>query len=193
MPAVSVNAELSPTQEGPRVIVFIDGRRVVTSGPFADWYAAQGAALTLTDEIGSRVRAAVRDWLNASRSRAIGEAPVEQAVTHKLSPLQTGTEGSVPEGWKSIGDQAKSGEPVLLYFPDMHPHEHIGQWSTWLGSDELGRFVDHCDSEPFETGAGWVEPTHWMPLPTPPVLERQGNNHADGTEPVVVEKANQPG
>lgn len=91
---------------------------------------------------------------------------VEQAVTHKPSPLQTGTEGSVPEGWKLVPIEPT--EEMKL----------VGA-QTLLATDINSRAA----------AASWAYQSMISVSPPPPVLERQENNHADGNEPVVVEKS----
>jgi hypothetical protein len=69
MPAVTVNAELFPSAEGPRFTIYIDGQRAGAAGPFEDWYAAHAAALTLTDDLGDAVRKTMREWLAKQQKR----------------------------------------------------------------------------------------------------------------------------
>lgn len=74
-------------------------------------------------------------------------------------------------------------ERIMLYFPDMQPHEAIGQCRVErvYESGIYFDWVDQWNSEPFETGAGRVEPTHWMPLPEPPTAAESPAIRESGT------------
>jgi hypothetical protein len=64
MPTVSATAELAVSQGGqPRVNIYVDGHRAGSAGPFPDWYAAEAAMLTLTDDLNRVIRTTMRNWL----------------------------------------------------------------------------------------------------------------------------------
>lgn len=74
-----------------------------------------------------------------------------------------------PSAWRTIDSAPKDGRPILIFDPERaeHPNDGfcddaryaIGYWRThplWSGS-----WGDRNHSD--------VNPTHWMPLPDPPV------------------------
>lgn len=66
--------------------------------------------------------------------------------------------------WQPIETAPKDGPGILAYIPSApwHDEPHICEafWSLWREGGGW-RISDH------DNGC-WVEPTHWMPLPTPP-------------------------
>ena len=65
-------------------------------------------------------------------------------------------------------------ERILLYFPGMDPPEAIGQCRALRAYGGIHyEWVEPWDSEPFETGAGHVEPSHWSPLLAPTQVTQQ--------------------
>lgn len=119
------------------------------------------------------------------------------------TPAQDGeyevASASVPAcAWQDISTAPKDGTVVLLFCPqgDGRPGSTfrvtVGNWEEHPGGtvvyrDMDGRYIDQDDSDYWE---GWVSfdggfseetmmPTHWMPLPSPPV--GSGQNLADAT------------
>lgn len=88
-------------------------------------------------------------------------------------------------GWRPIETAPRDGTAILIF----EPKGHYGQLDNWemprgvvahsYRSDDprLIRFDDYRYAVGYwRPGGGWgnrncadVEPTHWMPLPTPPV------------------------
>ena len=63
---------------------------------------------------------------------------------------------------------SKSGERVLLYFPDMKPSEIIGYCR---GQPAYGGvYYEWCDDngDQIELQSGAIEPSHWAPMLAPP-------------------------
>lgn len=68
MPAITTGAELTLGQgQLPKVTVYIDGKRVASVGPFADWRTAERLAVELNDSLAHVIRATVRTWTEAAR------------------------------------------------------------------------------------------------------------------------------
>jgi hypothetical protein len=68
--------------------------------------------------------------------------------------------------WQPIETAPKDGATFIIGRDDSEHHAYSGvaYWS-------LGRFRDPTESV---TKTVWVDPTHWMPLPAPPVHANQG-------------------
>lgn len=69
------------------------------------------------------------------------------------------------EGWKPIGTAPKDGRDLLLYSPDAcEPKVMIGGWVEF--EDGIAEWSDAW------TGTNiYAEPSHWRPLPEPPVSQ----------------------
>ena len=69
-------------------------------------------------------------------------------------------------GWQPIETAPKDGTLIILYKPDGDGDDRsrtvdVGRWGeVWTTYRGMWR-MQACD--------GWVTPTHWMPLPKPPV------------------------
>lgn len=63
------------------------------------------------------------------------------------------------ETWRPIASAPKDGRQVLLWWPYWTKRPTIGYWkhTRWIAEASLSE----ADTDP--------TPTHWMPLPTPPV------------------------
>lgn len=74
--------------------------------------------------------------------------------------------------WQPIETAPKDGESVLLYFPDGAPWNegNIGI-GFWAGDGSDNWYASECDSHNM-TADGQRNPTHWMPLPVPPINTR---------------------
>jgi hypothetical protein len=74
--------------------------------------------------------------------------------------------------WQSI-DLAPKDKPVLVYGlwageingPDTEPGVYIAKFS---GRSDYEGFWWTCNAT--DAYAAWVKPTHWMPLPQPPII-----------------------
>lgn len=77
-----------------------------------------------------------------------------EAAIRSLPVLPTTGDGG---GWRSMDSAPKDGTSILVY---SRPYARIvmARWSTWSGGAYWMQF-----------GSGEVFPTHWMPLPRPPV------------------------
>jgi hypothetical protein len=62
--------------------------------------------------------------------------------------------------WQSIETAPKDGTRVLLHHPHAEDETVVaGFWGEWGGAGPCW-ITDHAE--------GWLNPTHWMPLPAPP-------------------------
>ena len=64
--------------------------------------------------------------------------------------------------WQPIDTAPKDGTRVLLTDGKF---TQIGLWCQWLS------VPGNPEEWFYEGGRGWNDPTHWMPLPTPPLEE----------------------
>jgi hypothetical protein len=66
--------------------------------------------------------------------------------------------------WQPIETAPRDGTDVLVYVPKPHwhypPPATPGVFEAWYG---YGKWKIDTDDN-----GTWVEPTHWMPLPSPP-------------------------
>lgn len=62
--------------------------------------------------------------------------------------------------WRPISEAPKDGTKILLWVPDnvCTPMQHVGWWDGSMWKANL------CGS--------WFNPTHWQPLPPPPVEDK---------------------
>lgn len=72
-----------------------------------------------------------------------------------LSPAGTASEME-PVGWQPIETAPKDGTQVQVFCPTYFQGKGGITWAVWLNGGWLDAQVRRCD------------PTHWMPLPTPP-------------------------
>lgn len=70
--------------------------------------------------------------------------------------------------WKTIDSAPRDGTWLLLYWPHWFHTPVTGYYDTrgW-GGGNVGWYSDRM------THADGVEPTHWMPLPPPPLTKDQ--------------------
>ena len=77
--------------------------------------------------------------------------------------------------WQDIATAPKDGTFVLLHVPNGLESGAVTVGAYWKETDreKNGRFmVGHWDGwlgMDADIGSSWCEPTHWMPLPEPPV------------------------
>lgn len=60
-------------------------------------------------------------------------------------------------GWRPIESAPKDGRRFIAAFKD-------ADMGSWIVVADVGWHRDHWCSD----GDGYIEPTHWMPLPIPP-------------------------
>ena len=77
-------------------------------------------------------------------------------------------EGVINQGWQPIESAPKDGTRILVWLKPLSQHEKIN-------TDAQHSWVDKAHWTKFN-GGGWVHyqlgtPTHWMPLPNPPIKE----------------------
>lgn len=102
-----------------------------------------------------------------SALRAIGR----WAGPNLSAAIEAALEGPAQTGWRDISTAPKDGRPLLILIPydtQIHPYDQcvdIGWWAD-------GCFRFHGDDGPDD-----LQPTHWQPLPLPPV--GSGRNLAD--------------
>jgi hypothetical protein len=76
--------------------------------------------------------------------------------------------------WQPIETAPKDGTPVWLWWPSPDSEAITGWWSEgWYEGDRLvrsdaGWVGNEASSHRLDE---WSQPTHWMPLPAPPILE----------------------
>ena len=94
-----------------------------------------------------------------------------EAVSAAIAALE-----EEPQGWRPISEAPKDGRSMLLGYPN-----RAGKWRTvrgqWFSDAEIAEtWEEEGDEGWYETSVEcedlpncWpIEPTHWMPLPTPP-------------------------
>lgn len=78
--------------------------------------------------------------------------------------------------WQPIETAPKNGTHLLLFFPHENTIE-VGYWDCYYA--ETGRGYEGCSawccSEYQPAAMAFDEPTHWMPLPEPPELEKDND------------------
>lgn len=111
---------------------------------------------------------------------ANGSLTQAKAITALVLTAET-THPSPPEGmagWKPIAEAPKTGHTLLLgYFNSANKWRTTrGQWMSQDYIDEYAEDPDFMEPGWHETtvedddGKCWpIEPTHWMPLPAPPL------------------------
>lgn len=111
---------------------------------------------------------------------ANGSLTQAKAITALVLTAET-THPSPPEGmagWKPIAEAPKTGHTLLLgYFNSANKWRTTrGQWMSQDYIDEYAKDPDFMEPGWHETtvedddGKCWpIEPTHWMPLPAPPL------------------------
>lgn len=144
---------------------------------FAVYAAPQPAP---SEEIYDELRY-LRKWLNEENTAPIDRVALAKVLTYLIRI----TEGDMPSevkdaarlDWQPIETAPKTGRTILLGYVNSH-----GNWRTlrgqWFSEEAI---LDW--EEPDDFDAGWyetsveaddppncwiTEPTHWMPLPTPP-------------------------
>jgi hypothetical protein len=68
--------------------------------------------------------------------------------------------------WRPIASAPRDGMPVLLYSPDSdEPRIALGLWvvDDWYDFWAAGLAID-------------AAPSHWMPLPAPPLIRERGDD-----------------
>ena len=68
-------------------------------------------------------------------------------------------------GWQPIETAPKDGTEILLFCPHDDPQNVQGYFSS--EPEEHARYWRPTESLVADV-VGLIEPTHWMPLPTPP-------------------------
>lgn len=76
----------------------------------------------------------------------------------------------VPQGWQDISSAPKDGSPVLLWEPgETLRHDGIVITGTYTHFDEPPPEGYHSGWFDDVQGHYEIHPTHWMPLPDPPL------------------------
>lgn len=70
--------------------------------------------------------------------------------------------------WQPIETAPKDGTRILAFWPDVYGNSSAVQIETWWGAWGHGRSKETWQNA-WEWADGANNPTHWMPLPTPPV------------------------
>lgn len=78
---------------------------------------------------------------------------------HGWQPIDT-----FPKPEPKDGVLSTDSERVLLYFPDIRPHEVIGYCRATAAYG--GVYWEWCDDngDQVENGSGRIEPSHWAPM-----------------------------
>lgn len=140
------------------------------------WTAFKAGCASLAASAGSEPVAAyaLRNLI------ANGSLTQAKAITALVLTAET-THPSPPEGmagWKPIAEAPKTGHTLLLgYFNSANKWRTTrGQWMSQDYIDEYAEDPDFMEPGWHETtvedddGKCWpIEPTHWMPLPAPPL------------------------
>lgn len=112
---------------------------------------AIGATLSMVGKLERSERSLTEDWI--------------RRIARVLDCLPGDLFAPIVRGWQPIDTAPKDGTWFLAYWP-VHSFEdrvRVTQFSSWA-NDEIDRaFVDADDF------IDWTSPTHWMPLPPPPV------------------------
>jgi hypothetical protein len=68
--------------------------------------------------------------------------------------------------WQDIATAPKDGRQIIVYFPELGPWQV--RWSTEVFDNGFWCVTDRkFEDRPLR---GWIKaPTHWQPLPAPPV------------------------
>ncbi|UYW33673.1 DUF551 domain-containing protein [Methylorubrum extorquens] len=120
-----------------------------------------GAAESLREaieELSAAVTAAHDDYMSFGRYEGWNRInTAEQALCRLLEPaLAARPEAPSDAGWRDISTAPKDGSYVLGYGPHESRGHYVDAISYWQ------------DGWPIRFMHGFGEPTHWMPLPTPP-------------------------
>jgi hypothetical protein len=98
------------------------------------------------------------------KHRTEGMAHGARLAASKIRALEPAS-GEFVVGWRDIRSAPKDGTPFLAW-----EGEERGPFKCWMhqgfSTDEY-YWMDHQDSEP--------DPTHWMPLPEPPAMMKDGS------------------
>ncbi len=78
----------------------------------------------------------------------------------------------MPSEWQPIETAPKDGTPVLLFAPDDVPQIVVGY--AYKHSSRADVFWIYMDEALANISPGGADPTHWMPLPTPPEDQSNG-------------------
>jgi hypothetical protein len=70
--------------------------------------------------------------------------------------------------WQPIETAPKDGTRVLAFWPNIFGHGNATQTESWFGP-RAADWGEACWQSAFEWDDGHNTPTHWMPLPAPPV------------------------
>lgn len=92
-----------------------------------------------------------------------GPSPTVEPVP--VSPVPA----SVPDAWHPIETAPKDGTEMMLFDPSFHRFK-IGSWREDDFMNSVGAMWLDDSYDDFSCGfcSCPLEPTHWMPLPTPP-------------------------
>jgi hypothetical protein len=71
------------------------------------------------------------------------------------------------EGWQPIESAPKDGSSILAYFPRALETGKPYLGEVWWRRDWMGPFSDGLESS---ARLDLCDPTHWMPLPSPPAV-----------------------
>ena len=74
--------------------------------------------------------------------------------------------------WKPIGTAPRDGTDLLLYELCDNGTPAIGQ--AYYCTEDKSWYEQNMHHTDFHDGS-WATPTHWMPLPPPPVLKEKEN------------------
>ncbi len=95
---------------------------------------------------------------------------VELCVKELLAALRSLCSGETPQGWRSIDSAPKDGRFVLLYACAFKRHWFgRGYYFQGVPGDGEGWIAHSFYTMPVNDSSGSFTPTHWQPMPLPPV------------------------
>jgi hypothetical protein len=120
-----------------------------------------------TAAVVERLRAAYTSWNNPPSDGLPDGAGVVLEAADLLERLSR-ERGTVPEGWRDISTAPKDGTSVLLFSSG---EMVVARWDADYGFvDPEGAFVAPLsDGWDRAVKDHYSDPTHWMPLPAPPI------------------------
>jgi hypothetical protein len=108
------------------------------------------------------LRQLVVKWRRQAQTPAI--RPTADECADELDALLV--DRSSPSGWRDIATAPKDGKAVLGW----HPRWSIPEVSVWLDGPRMSEPGWHS----YQRSYRWShQPTHWQPLPSPPLVEVQ--------------------
>jgi hypothetical protein len=117
----------------------------------------------------------LRKWAQDAASGKTDKIPYIDITDLISEVMKLRAAAPVAQGWQPIETAPKDGTEVLLWLQPPYNSIEKARWFDLWGNWQIGEFPEDSDEY---CGIGSALPTHWMPIPTPPVIAHSADKES---------------